>query len=306
MPDKACARCGKTFRPNVAVARFCDDKCRSQSRAEWESQYYKELRNGSRHTKLKSVVQFPPCKQCGNAVKARRHKYCSRQCFCDGRKSGEVAWDRTGQDLGQIKRAIAQGQRLPSQSMCDAISKSVAGHSASVNSLWKSLNNFVSCLKCDGPLKEHAHSFTKFCSIDCSANYEHIGQCGVCGSQYKRIGVQGGRGRCPGCVRKAKRQEKRLHGNHRRRCRAYGGRYNSKVTSDKVFDRDGFRCHVCGKNTLPASHYLDPRHPTVDHHPVPLSKGGDHDWHNVRCACRLCNARKGAAWNGQQALRLQW
>jgi 5-methylcytosine-specific restriction endonuclease McrA len=41
---------------------------------------------------------------------------------------------------------------------------------------------------------------------------------------------------------------------------------------------------------------------TVDHHPIPLSKGGDHDWHNVRCAHRKCNSEKRDRWDGQRRL----
>jgi 5-methylcytosine-specific restriction endonuclease McrA len=36
-----------------------------------------------------------------------------------------------------------------------------------------------------------------------------------------------------------------------------------------------------------------------------LSKGGDHDWHNVRCACRQCNSRKSDAWDGQRRLPMR-
>jgi 5-methylcytosine-specific restriction endonuclease McrA len=52
-------------------------------------------------------------------------------------------------------------------------------------------------------------------------------------------------------------------------------------------------------------HHDDPLSATVDHHPIPLSKGGDHDWHNVRCACKRCNELKGNKWNGQMRLKLR-
>jgi 5-methylcytosine-specific restriction endonuclease McrA len=68
---------------------------------------------------------------------------------------------------------------------------------------------------------------------------------------------------------------------------------------------------VCRRKTLsPAMlamkglSYHHPRAATVDHFPVPLSRGGDHDWDNVRCACRKCNCEKGAQWDKQTRMRL--
>jgi 5-methylcytosine-specific restriction endonuclease McrA len=72
-----------------------------------------------------------------------------------------------------------------------------------------------------------------------------------------------------------------------------------------VFKRDGYVCHLCGKNTHRVFSHHDPLSATVDHHPIPLSKGGDHDWHNVRCACKRCNELKGNKWDGQVRLKLQ-
>jgi 5-methylcytosine-specific restriction endonuclease McrA len=67
-------------------------------------------------------------------------------------------------------------------------------------------------------------------------------------------------------------------------------------------ERDGFRCHICKRECKKSGKHSDVRVATVDHHPVPLSRGGDHDWHNVRCACMGCNSRKKANWNGQRLL----
>jgi 5-methylcytosine-specific restriction endonuclease McrA len=63
-------------------------------------------------------------------------------------------------------------------------------------------------------------------------------------------------------------------------------------------------CHICRKKTHKIYSSHDPLSATVDHHPIPLSKGGDHDWHNVRCACKRCNELKGNKWDGQRRLSL--
>jgi 5-methylcytosine-specific restriction endonuclease McrA len=61
----------------------------------------------------------------------------------------------------------------------------------------------------------------------------------------------------------------------------------------KVFERDGWVCHLCGDLTLPAlrgtTHGFAPE---LDH-VVPLAQGGTHTWDNVACSHRVCNWTKG-------------
>lgn len=60
----------------------------------------------------------------------------------------------------------------------------------------------------------------------------------------------------------------------------------------KVFERDGWRCQICGRST-PKSR-RGTRHanaPELDH-VVPLSKGGPHTMANTQCSCRSCNHAK--------------
>lgn len=65
------------------------------------------------------------------------------------------------------------------------------------------------------------------------------------------------------------------------------------VNPFKVFERDGWRCQICGKPT-PRSRRgtLHPNAPELDHI-VPISKGGPHAYANTQCACRACNIEKG-------------
>lgn len=77
-------------------------------------------------------------------------------------------------------------------------------------------------------------------------------------------------------------------GYKRRRARiAAQGR--DAVNRLRVFDRDGWRCWVCGVDT-PATLVgtCEPNAPELDH-VVPISRGGAHTYANVRCACRRCN-----------------
>lgn len=94
------------------------------------------------------------------------------------------------------------------------------------------------------------------------------------------------------CKAKAKRKL-RSGSSHRRRAARFGCRYEP-VSKRKVFERDGWRCYLCGCETpKELSGTKDPRAPELEH-VVPLSKRGPHSYDNVRCACRSCNRRKGA------------
>lgn len=66
-----------------------------------------------------------------------------------------------------------------------------------------------------------------------------------------------------------------------------------------VFDRDRWRCHVCGQKVDPSLNGLDLRGPTLDHI-VPLSEGGEHSHANVRLAHRECNSRRSNRGGGEQ------
>jgi predicted nucleic acid-binding Zn ribbon protein len=80
--------------------------------------------------------------------------------------------------------------------------------------------------------------------------------------------------------------------NHRQRARRAGVAYEP-VNRLGVFDRDGWRCQVCGvktsKSKVGTSH---PKAPELDHR-IPIALGGGHTWSNCQCACRRCNNLKG-------------
>lgn len=61
-----------------------------------------------------------------------------------------------------------------------------------------------------------------------------------------------------------------------------------------VFERDGWRCLMCGIATPKELRgTYEPNAPELDHI-KPIALGGLHTWANVQCACRKCNGLKGA------------
>jgi 5-methylcytosine-specific restriction endonuclease McrA len=74
------------------------------------------------------------------------------------------------------------------------------------------------------------------------------------------------------------------------------------VDPHKVFERDRWRCQLCGVVTPKRLRgTFDPRAPELDHI-IPLAAGGEHSYRNTQCACRSCNRAKGAKPLGQLRL----
>jgi len=58
-----------------------------------------------------------------------------------------------------------------------------------------------------------------------------------------------------------------------------------------IFERDGWRCHICGRKARRDVHHNHKLAPTIDHL-VPVSQGGRDAADNVACAHRYCNLLK--------------
>jgi 5-methylcytosine-specific restriction endonuclease McrA len=86
----------------------------------------------------------------------------------------------------------------------------------------------------------------------------------------------------------------------RRKARQKGARVE-RVYRRRVFERDGWRCGICGGKTLKKAKHPHPKAPVLDHI-IPLSKGGEHSMRNVQCAHHRCNAAKRDGACGSQLL----
>ncbi|MGP3708498.1 HNH endonuclease [Gordonia paraffinivorans] len=122
------------------------------------------------------------------------------------------------------------------------------------------------------------------------------GRCRVCGGVFTS---SRGHVTCSDECSKANLRKKRREMNKRRSYRKRGAGKCERFRSVEIFERDGYRCHICNRMTRPDADYLHPRYPTIDHL-VPLAKGGDHTRANVATACRLCNSIKGDRLAGDQ------
>lgn len=88
--------------------------------------------------------------------------------------------------------------------------------------------------------------------------------------------------------------------DHRRRLKIQAAFVDDDISLEEVFRRDKGICHICGMacdwndHAWKGNVFITGRlYPTIDH-VVPLARGGEHSWENVRLAHLCCNSAKGA------------
>lgn len=180
------------------------------------------------------------------------------------------------------------------------------------------LSNLLSaCRQCFKPFVSDPRRTSRFCSWKCCVSFAESRVCITCGSEFelratgRNAKSKRSRPECGRCVKSRWRKTRtgRSHAKkeeHRTRCRKHGVPYDPAVKPRLVFERDGYRCHLCNRKTLLEFAWVKgkphARSPTVDH-VIPLSAGVlGHQWHNVKCCCWGCNVRKGARWDKQLPL----
>lgn len=152
-----------------------------------------------------------------------------------------------------------------------------------------------------------------YCSDLCSSRWHHFSkkpsECVECGKSLEGLMYQS-RSMCAECRKKRRsRLKKEIRKKYnflkkvRNRCKHYGVAYDTAVKACLVFERDGFRCQICGAACLKRFRLVGntphPLSPTVDHI-VPLSwRRLGHTWDNVQCACWSCNVKKSNKRGGQ-------
>ena len=121
--------------------------------------------------------------------------------------------------------------------------------------------------------------------------------CKVCGLEVETTGkVRSFRPQmCRTCAAKAARLSKRRAKRRRESKQAFATSKHAPVAVltglRTMIDRAGNRCPCCGLLMSKAAHVSSDRALELDH-AMPLSKGGDDLFHNLRPMCRRCNGMK--------------
>ena len=260
-----CAVCGVQFQSKRA-AKYCSTQCKDRRP--------RPSRVGSRGPVTKWTYTCVVCVKDYHPRHKENRTTCSREC----------GW----QWLSFRRRIITSGDRV---------------------SVRLFRNKCVSC----GIRFSRQGSY---CSDGCrpSPVYQPIvqSQCRRCGKDFDRRQDGASRYLCSNaCIEEAKKEARRKSrispaaqaarkaDKKRRKAMARGAMDSERVDVTKVFERDGYRCGICGRKTLQSKRgTCHPRAPELDHI-VAIALGGAHTYANVQCACRLCNSQKGAASVGQ-------
>lgn len=242
------------------------------------------------------------CKRCGaGPLKRKQEDYCCRACFVSARSAGLVEWDTTNQRKSAWHR-LGPYASAPSARLMRRITKAHAAIEWAGNALCRLAAKELArptCENCGDQCKDGA---SRFCSYACNKAWRGERQC-KCGVIVPGCTAFGPGPSCVACKRKTVRAWKRLYGKDtRKRVRKGGGYWNPKVRALAVFKRDKWICYLCKARCEKVYDPLNPLSATLDH-VWPVSRGGDHDWHNVRTACAGCNAKKGNRVQGQRLLR---
>lgn len=213
------------------------------------------------------------CKGCGTSFLKRSRgardaqAYCSRSCS-DANQPKK--WANRKEKRKAEKAAARKRKRLAS-----GIDTPVLCARCSVSFIRKSIKQ-------------------RFCSTKCrdEAPPNQLRACRQCGEMFTPD--HGSRAYCSEACDKVRIRVSRPKGGRkdRHRARRHGVRYEP-INRAKLYERDGWRCQVCGCATPKSARgTFRPNAPELDHR-VPLCRGGDHTWDNVQTACRRCNAAKG-------------
>jgi 5-methylcytosine-specific restriction endonuclease McrA len=120
--------------------------------------------------------------------------------------------------------------------------------------------------------------------------------CAECGLLFKARGEK--RRFCSaGCANRAGNRANRLSpagraAKRRRRYRLRGAVGQGRYDRMAVYQRDRWRCGICGGRVPKVAVVPHPQAPTIDHI-VALANGGSDEWTNVRLAHFICNSRRG-------------
>lgn len=258
-----CAQCGVAFQTIDLKRKCCSVDCGS---------LWGKAQSDLKRAERSAVRNTRTCESCGKVF--RRHRTSDPGRFCSRKCAATAA--RKWPTLRAAKKARKARYR-------------------SRRRLASGLDDPIGCAKCGTEFvrKQRHH---RFCSDICRAPSATAGSpklCMRCGDEF--VATHGGQGFCGDDCRKAASRRFRPSGGRkdRDRARKAGVKYEP-INRAKLYQRDGWRCQICGVKTPKRMRgKLVDNAPELDHR-VPLARGGDHTWDNAQTACRRCNQAKGA------------
>lgn len=302
--DETCERCGRTFTSTgrKRVRQYCSEACRvALCRGSGQVPQARKASTSAAHKKRgRKKLPRGNCLTCGASLegKAPGNKYCSKKCADIGHTTHKVyLCKRCGKEFSP---KAAGRTTFCSRECAFAYRRENAKPKSEKPEAPKHY-----CLFCGSEVSQWA----KVCDApDCRQRLKR--------GYYRRKKPEA-EVTSPLVCAECGREFLPEYGNKHRRfcsdaCMYKGGRRTAKqvrrarkkaVPSESirvrdVYERDGWRCGICGKKVDPSLKSPHPMSVSLDHI-VPIACGGPHTMGNVQCAHRSCNSRKGATGAGQ-------
>lgn len=260
---------------------------KARQAATWQAYYAKHgarlrTNNNKRRAAARRRPGARPCTRCGTLFtpKLERARFCSKLC----QRASRVRYPERDNAKRRTKTARRR-ELLPERA----------------------------CLRCRKSFKPKRRSTAQYCSERCGIKSwgrrqivtARQGQsdalCRGCSKRFKPYRFTGQLCCSERCNSRfwSKEHPDEVHRQTLERRARLKGVAVERVQPFLVFARDGWRCQLCGcatpKRLLGTT---SRRKPTIDHI-VPISRGGQHSYANVQCACAACNNRKSARTKGQ-------
>lgn len=269
-----CARCEAPFEPRHGK-RFCSDACQ---RAD-----HNDRRRGDKDARLAGAPEHV-CEHCGETFRRRKDRnntarFCSRDCS-----------NASGAN-------ISETQRL--RSLASSLSVSFTIRRCLCIECGNRFNGRTLGDRCCSDQCLSAYSRKKYIAYNDNGRDRSPRPCATCGGVFEPEYGDRRRKFCSKeCnAKSAEAKAIRKAAKMRRKCAVV-----EAVDPIEVFNRDGWRCQLCGvKTPKKLRGTYEDLAPELDHI-IPISVGGEHSYRNTQCACRRCNASKSAIPLGQLRL----
>ena len=233
------------------------------------------------------------CMWCGKTLEVMYQpdrKYCSHRC---------AGFARADKNKKEIKQCLSCDQNFESYK---AGNRKYCSVKCTVSARTSLKGTTRECVICGNSFEPH-HKNQKCCSYKCQAvvsNRKLIEKlaktkrvCQGCGKEYTPL-----RNNQIYCSKNCR--DRVYARNNPDYTSAKGHRYRSRMASveheefiaSEIYERDRWRCGICGKKVNKKLRHPDLLSPTLDHI-TPLSLGGPHTRDNVQLAHYICNIKKG-------------
>ena len=262
-----CIQCGAAFVSTQHRKKCCSPECLSQRKK----------------TVLRKLRKCEICGQTFRKKSGGAGLCCSRPCgFAYMAWQGLLSRQRTAQKIQQRQKGT-----LRLCSICHGEFRSVRGS-----------------LVCGPECKDARYRVGIRAICESRPGYKAPKPCVVCGVVFTPA-WKGLRRFCSWrCSRKQKRAKRPRDKKHTERARRYGVPRAYNIKPFDVFQRDKWRCQICGfkiQKRLFRKQCEDA--PSIDHIvPLSVSDSPGHVWTNVQTAHRRCNTQKSTRALGQPGL----